>query len=882
MAEQLPLDFSASSAERQRRARKRIEKAEEQNRKPSLFDAPPNLDIHLDSPFEAVASATTDPERTFLWLSSVVGQLTQVNRRRVTFDPSKLDRLLWLRPPAIVTLDAAASAVARAMWAHRLGLKPLLVAKKGKRLVASSQRWPSGMGLIDVPWSAIATLIRFGVPLDIDESARALFTDKVAKSNLPIAHAGLAGSSVTIRTTSPAILEGFALPGLAYDGGKDTGSYRLSLLAAEPLLSIDQISRTPELDAAIRKATGRLKPFLTEPGFPWPLYTFQTLDVAKAMRILETTGGVLLAAEMGAGKTTMSLAMVEHLDLYPLLVVAPLSAFSTWGRQLREMGRSYYLAKDAPAVSWKRIHEGKDDVVVISFDRLPAFVELIERHGFRGVIADEIQRIRTAGSRRSRVLRQLASAVPFRIGLSGTPLTNTVADLLPIGAFLVPGEWRPRANSKDLADMYPGDPVEAVAEHLGTMMVRRRMTEVGAKLPRRNDHRIRVDLTAEQRRALADLAAEAEAAKEAGEFDGNEGRMHAFARLQKMRQIINSPSAANVPGPSPKVRACLELAQSFLAADRKGVIFCADRTTFRELGESLTEAGIKWVGLWGSTSADDRIKNEERFHTDPTVKVVLCTIQAGSESWSASPTATWLISTAYMYAPSTLSQMEARVYRMNSDPDGPEIEICYLHAYAPDGTLDDRMVEILAEKKQLFAQVIDRTVHDDATTLHYSMGDLVYLLTGTRDESLDKQTKDARAVTDREQKRKLHAKQTIYAKKGRNKTSVDSFADDGSMAALHPDSDIPPSPSRHRSPIAASLSEEPDLAQQPGNFDGSELEGACIQGTKRASTYTDDIYRESNEDDDAYSDSDQDAVDELDRHLDDEDFPTTLPLELDQ
>ena len=54
MSEQLPLDFSASASERMRRARKRAEKAEE---KPlTLFASPPNIDVHLHSPQEAVAS----------------------------------------------------------------------------------------------------------------------------------------------------------------------------------------------------------------------------------------------------------------------------------------------------------------------------------------------------------------------------------------------------------------------------------------------------------------------------------------------------------------------------------------------------------------------------------------------------------------------------------------------------------------------------------------------------------------------------------------------------------------------------------------------------------------------------------------------------------
>lgn len=484
--------------------------------------------------------------------------------------------------------------------------------------------------------------------------------------------------------------------------------------------------------------------------------------------------------------TTVSLALAQHQDLFPLLVVSPLSAFSTWARQLGEMNRNYYMATGAPAKCWEEIENGNYEAVVMSFDRVMAFSELIERMHFKGVIADEIQRIRTPGSRRSRAMRGIAGAIPYRIGLSGTPLTNTVNDVLPLGAFLVPGEWKPSANDKDLEDLYPGDPTEALAEHLGSIMVRRRMDQVGRPLPKRNDHRIYIRLTPEQRRALEALEAEAEAAKEAGMFDDNSGRMHAFARLQKMRQIINSPSAAGVPGPNPKVGAAIDMAKEFLEKGRKGVIFCADRTTFKEIGKRLDEEQIGWVGIWGSTPPNDRIENERKFHNnDPApnghpTSVVVCTIQAGAESWSASPTGTWLISTAYVYAPSTLAQMEARVHRMNSDLNGPEIEIMYMHATGggEKGSLDDRMVEILAIKQQLFAQVVDRRTHEDRTSVHYDMQDLVYLMTGKRDEKKSKANKDAAAAEAREQAKKEHARKTLYKNKGRNK---ELFRDDGSI-----------------------------------------------------------------------------------------------------
>lgn len=777
MSKQLSLDFSDSAAVRYRRAVRSATQPVDQEQ-PRLFLEAPNIDVHLHSPEEAVAQiAGADPDRATYWLQLLVGNVRVVRPRRVAFATATLDRLLSIRPPAQVTLDASALAVARAIWAAKLGLRPLKVHRDRHRLLASSQRWPTGFGVKDAPWPAIATIETLGLPLDIEVRAQNLMTEKLVKAGSHIATAGLAGTAVVLETTRPDLLEHMKLPALSYAGEKQSGRYRMPLLSADCLLSEPAIQVSSDLAAAIRRATSAVRPLTPPEGFPWTLYGFQAKDAARARRILETTGGVLLAGTMGSGKTTVALALAADLDIWPLLVVAPLAAFSTWARQLDEMGCSYYLAKESPAKSWAAIEEGSYEAVVISYDRLHAFVELIERQHYGGIIADEIQRIRTPGSRRSRAIRALASAVPLRIGLSGTPLTNKLDDLLPLGSFLVPGEWKPRANAKDLEDLYPGDPIESVADHLGSMMVRRTMEQTGVKLPDRNLHRVLVQLTPEQRRALEDLEAEAEAAKESGELE-SEGKLHAFVRLQRMRQIVADPVGAGIGGRNPKVDAAMELVEEFIDQGRKGVVFCADRRVWREVGAALDAAGIGWAGIWGATPIQDRIDNEERFHSDPNVKIVLCTIQAASESVTFSPTATFLVCLSYVYAPSSMDQMEARIYRMNTTSP---VEICYLHATAPGGTLDDRIVEILTVKRELFAKVVDRTVHVDSTKVHYSMGDLVYLLTGTRDADLDRREADAVATLQREQGKKRHARLTAHAHKGRNKTGADTH-DDGAQA----------------------------------------------------------------------------------------------------
>jgi hypothetical protein len=475
--------------------------------------------------------------------------------------------------------------------------------------------------------------------------------------------------------------------------------------------------------------------------------------------------------------TTVALALAEKLDCWPMLVVAPLAAFSTWLRQLSEMGRSAYLATEPVPVASEAILTGGHDAVIVSYDRLHQFIDVIDQCAFASCFADEVQRIRTPGSRRSRALRSLAAHIGVRVGMSGTPITNRAEDVLPLGAFLAPGEWRPRLSYADLEELYPGgDPIESLAEHLATMMVRRRMEDTGVQLPDRHTKRVFVPLTADQRRALEELEEEARAAQEEGELDE---RMHVFARLTRMRQIVNVPSAAGVPGPNPKVVAAIDLAEEYASVGRKSVIFVADRAAYTEAAKDLESRGIGWVGIWGSTPVPERLEAERRFHADDGVKVFIGTLAACSEALTLSPTATVTIFAALSYSPSAVAQAAARAYRMNTTS---EVEEMYLHATAPGGTLDDRIWEILEIKRALAAQVVDRTEHTDATAT-VSLEDLQYLVTGRRDNSAARRAAAAAEGDAERERRRRHARGTLY------KRRTGEVLDDGAHAITREEHD---------------------------------------------------------------------------------------------
>lgn len=1047
---QLSFDFAESATQRTRTAVKQRDQL-------ALFPTfVPNLDISIHSESEAVVHVSAsgdDLERARDWITGLSGTTRTLNRRRFIIPVKTLDRFAWARPPARITLDANAHAVASVIHAHKLGYKPMRVYKNRRPIGTSPRGWPADMKIRDIGWPAILSIMHLNIPVDIDDDAKDMVLRKLSSGGKHIAEASLGGSAIYLNTDRPELLERLDLPALAYVGDKGDGKYRMPLLCAKPLLEQPAIATPPDVEKAIKNATRKSKPLIMGNDFPWTLYDFQSTDAGEGLKILTSTGGVLFAGDMGSGKmehnnnrlwtpngylrigdaqpgdevygtdgkphtitavypqgkkqlytvtfndntsvkvgaehlwttttktgknpkttnttqlnpgnyipiaepltngnpgnptlgfatgaflakgenayrhgntetmirilldmhnggltpepyptetthqhirnyvtqivttltnplllplnfriatlngaitaagkwtpngaelnnpdnpetlttltqtlggtthrnnttltihlphhiatqcgkpstlrtptprrrittitpaetaeatcitvnspnhlyltehaitthnTTVSLAVAHQLNLFPLLAVAPLSAFSTWERQLGEMGRTYYTATGNAKKNWEDIANNDYDAYIISYDRLATFDEILRTKHLQGIIADELQRIRNAGSRRSRAIRALSSAVPYRIGLSGTPFVNGIQDLLAEGAFLLPSDWPPRANTKQLNDMYPGDPIESVTDQLHSIMIRRRMDQVGKKLAKREDYRVFVNLTAEQSKAIRDLEEACKQAKEDGEFDGAKGKMNALVKLGQMRKITACPHSADVPGPNPKVNAAVRILKDFKAEGRKTVVFAEDRPSLIELCDAMSAEGLVWGRMWGASSAEERIQVEKDLHAG-LLDVVACTTASSSESWTASPTATAVLFMSYQWQPSLASQAAARVYRLNSKVDGPAIKVVRLHAKddANEGTVDDRMNEILGAKYELFSKVVDKTEYEDSAN-DVSYGDLIYMLTGSRDKVEDNLDNDAKRVATEKKRQREHAKNTIYKKKSKS------------------------------------------------------------------------------------------------------------------
>lgn len=169
------------------------------------------------------------------------------------------------------------------------------------------------------------------------------------------------------------------------------------------------------------------------PGYqPYP-YQSQAAEVARRM------GRLLIADDVGMGKTISAIAAIADEKHLPCAVVVQSHLAKQWAREYVEefttlkahiiKGRKPYVLPEA-------------DVYIFRYSNITGWTDYFETGAFKSVIFDEIQEMRhgekTAKGRAGKIL---AANTELRIGLSATPIYNygdemfNVVDLLEPGVF---------------------------------------------------------------------------------------------------------------------------------------------------------------------------------------------------------------------------------------------------------------------------------------------------------------------------------------------------------------------------------------------------------------------------------------------------------------
>lgn len=147
---------------------------------------------------------------------------------------------------------------------------------------------------------------------------------------------------------------------------------------------------------------------------------------------------ILLPAPMGYGKTLITLtALVELLEantVRRIVIFAPLRVCQlVWEKEAQDWPhtRNLLIANgfggEKPLV--KAVNSDAD-IVLINFENLSLFCELYgDRHNFDCVVYDELDKMKSPKSNRSKAIKRLHHTFKRHIGLTGTFITETPLDI---------------------------------------------------------------------------------------------------------------------------------------------------------------------------------------------------------------------------------------------------------------------------------------------------------------------------------------------------------------------------------------------------------------------------------------------------------------------
>ena len=422
----------------------------------------------------------------------------------------------------------------------------------------------------------------------------------------------------------------------------------------------------------------------------------------------------LLADDMGLGKTVQAIAacalLRELRGVERVLVVSPASLKAEWEEQIA-------VFSDFPATvvfggpAARRAAYGRHTFFTLcNYEQIVTDREdLLATLRPDIVILDEAQRIKNWQTKTASAVKKLHSRYAFV--LTGTPLENRIDEIYSIIQFLDPDLLGPlfRFNREFYELDERGRPVgyrnlEALAERVSSVMLRRRKEDVESQLPGRTTKTFFVPMTDAQldaydgyeylARRLAAVAARRTLTPE--EFKMLQGH------LACMRMVCDTPFILDGQRHEcPKMDEIERLLPDLLDdPERKIIIFSEWVRMLGLVRDHAVDAGIEFAWHTGSVPQSRRRAEIQRFREDPECRLFLSS-ESGGVGLNLQVADT-VINMDLPWNPARLEQRIARAWRKHQTRPVNVVNLVSEH------TIEHRMLGLLDAKRALAEGVLDR------------------------------------------------------------------------------------------------------------------------------------------------------------------------------
>lgn len=372
---------------------------------------------------------------------------------------------------------------------------------------------------------------------------------------------------------------------------------------------------------------------------------------------------VIIGDEMGLGKTIEAMAMLAHVHAKGethSVVVCPAAVVNQWVREIEDRSKmSAYRMHGGDRDSAVRHWHRRGGVAVTTFETLCAIRdEVLDVREIAALAVDEAHYIKNPLARRTQNVRALIDYAKRTLLLSGTPLENRLDEFENLVSYLQP----------DLLNTVPGATTTSFQRQVAPAYLRRNQEDVLTELPDRIEVEEWLPMSA------GDLGSYVPAVRE-----GN------FMAMRRAAMLSGAESV--------KMARLAEIVAEARANSRKVIVFSYFRDVLSAVVDRLD--GIAFGPMTGSVAAADRQRLVDEFTDADPGAVLVAQITAGGVGLNIQAGSVVILCEPQV-KPSMEDQAVARAHRMG------QVETVQVHKLLSEDAVDQRMLEILAHKREIF------------------------------------------------------------------------------------------------------------------------------------------------------------------------------------
>ena len=321
---------------------------------------------------------------------------------------------------------------------------------------------------------------------------------------------------------------------------------------------------------------------------------------------------------------------------------------------------------------------------------------------FLCVIGDEAQYLKNRRTQNAKSTSSLTSE--GRMLLTGTPIENSVSDLLSLLEFLLPG-----ANPK-IPQGSRGDEriwhEQRILKQAAPYLLRRSKREVAPELPDKLEQVLYLDLTEDQKDCYEKVRKSAESELDKLANSGaSEGtiRMKTLTQLLRLRQICCDPRLVNAElenFQSCKLNAFRELLYNCLEGGHRMLVFSQFVQMLKILKAELESTSLPYCYLDGSSR--NRMEQVDRFQKDESIPVFLISLKAGGTGLNLTG-ADVVLHFDPWWNPAAEAQATDRAHRIGQDK---KVTIYKLISSA---TVEENVLQLQKGKRKLLENVFEES-----------------------------------------------------------------------------------------------------------------------------------------------------------------------------